>query len=462
VRVLLVTNHYPPVLGMSSRGMAELSKALVRQGHAADVLTTVPTPGHPVYKFNFAEMQHVPTQVNVHRVPMGPFNRTTARFLARFNRSGASGDGAGANHNGKHHVISAAVRLAARLYQARKAVQPFLVPDANVDWIPAAVLEARRMLNSASYDVVASFGYPHTAHCVAYLALRGRNIPWVVIHAEGWGTSPGMEELPRWSRNLHRLLESKFSQRAARIVVCSCAAGLMRKLPDAYGIDPQKLHLAQFSFVDPAPYESVETVATEHLHMVYTGTFYPETRQDPGELFEAIKIVGSSEIRLSILGDGNGRFEDWVKEREIPNVEFLGWCSHDTAVQYQKRAKLLVVFGHSGGQQVPTKVYEYFMARSPILCIAADQSDLTARLVRQHARGIVVSNSRDQIAAALGECLAMHKDGGIDKQFNLGELPQYAPQYSGEELMRAVLGERNEVSLRDISTLSLKAAGTAA
>ena len=41
MRVLLVTNHYPPVLGMSSRGMAELSKALVRQGHAADVLTAL-------------------------------------------------------------------------------------------------------------------------------------------------------------------------------------------------------------------------------------------------------------------------------------------------------------------------------------------------------------------------------------------------------------------------------------
>ncbi|MBV8055772.1 MAG: hypothetical protein JO071_11085, partial [Deltaproteobacteria bacterium] len=394
--------------------MAELSKAMVAHGHEVNVLTIAPIASHPVYKFDFQEMRHVFAKVNIHRVAMGPVNRLTSRMLRVFARSEKDQDERTENYGASRPPTGAQrLSIVERLYNARKLVQPFLIPDANIDWIPLALLEARRVLNKERYDIVASFGYPHSTHAVAYLALRGKDISWVMMHAEGWGTSPGIEQLPRWSRRLHRILDCKFSHAASRIVVCGCAEGLLTRIPEAYGIDPGKLWLAQFAFADSAGLESPRVPQRIGLHLVFTGTFYPETGQDPRELFEAMKSCGRGDISLSILGRPNHLFEDYVKAQAIPHVEFLGWSSRDEALRHQRSAKVLLVYGHGGGQQIPTKLYEYFGACRPILCVGLDNEDLTARLVLRHNRGMVVPNLRERIKNALSSLAMMDANGTL-------------------------------------------------
>jgi glycosyltransferase involved in cell wall biosynthesis len=452
MRVLLISIHFPPILGASSRGMAELSKALVAHGHEVNVLTVVPVAGHPVYKFNFAEMRHVSPKINIHRVAMGPINRLTSRTLKAFAVSRQHPND-GVQNGGASHPPDAARHstLAERLYNARKLIQPLLIPDANLDWIPLALLEARRMLSKDRYDVVASFGYPHSTHLVAYLALRGRDTSWVMMHAEGWGTSPGVRQLPKWSRRLHWALDRRLSHAASRIVVCGCAEGLLTRIPEAYGIDPSKLSLAQFAFAESAVPESTPKTQRVGLHIVFTGTFYPETGQDPRVLFEAIKTCGRADITLSISGQTEQLFENYVKAHNIPNVEFLGWCSRDQALLRQQNAKVLLVYGHGGGQQIPTKLYEYFAARRPILCLTIDDEDLTARLVLRHKRGIVVPNSREQILDALLTLASLDEEESLDRGFNLEELPEYSPALSGQQLMLAVLGEISDQERKRLS-----------
>jgi glycosyltransferase involved in cell wall biosynthesis len=419
--------------------MAELSKALVECGHEVNVLTVTPILSHPVYKFDFAEMRHVHHKVNIHRVPMGPINRLTSRTLRGFSVPGTRNNKVKLRSASLSPKTSPRISIAERLYGARKFLQPLLIPDANFDWIPAALLEARRILKRDRYDIVASFGYPHSNHLVAYLALRKREVCWVMMHAEGWGTSPGVEELPKWSAKAHRALERKCSLKAARIVVCN-ADGLAKRLQETYGVSTKKLWSAQLAFAERPSSESKSEIAAG-FHLVFTGTFYPETGQDPRELFDAIKSLGSGHLRLSILGPVSVEFESYVKARSIPDVEFLGWCSRDDALRHQQGAKVLLVYGHKGGQQVPSKIYEYLGACRPILCIAADDEDLTARLVSLHNRGIVVPNSLEHIREALLTLECMEAEGTLDSVFNLEELPQYTPARSGEQLMRAVLGE---------------------
>jgi len=443
MRILLISIHYPPIMGMSSRAMAELSKAFVANGHGVDVLTIDPVAGHPVYKCDFAVMRHVPASVNVHRVAMGPFNRITARLLdcVSITGNGHARSIKSARQNGGDGHASVTRRAANRFYGARKLFQPFLIPDANIDWVPGALAEARRMIKNNSYDTMVSFGYPHTAHLVAYLARRNRHLPWAMVHAEGWGTSPGMEQLPGWSRNIHRKLDRCLSRAATRIVICGCAPGLLQRIPGAYDIDPGKLSLAQFAFVDLSDYTGTLPARRSNLHLVFTGAFCSETGQDPRELFNALKSLPPDQITFSSMGPPVEEFEKYAKRLRLHNVEFLGWQLHQMAIEFQKSAGALVVFGHGGGQQFPTKVYEYFAAKRPILCIAADDQDLVAQLVSRHRRGIVVPNSRDHIARALSRLLESHDKGTLESSFDLSDLPQYTSARSGAELMQAVLGQ---------------------
>jgi len=172
-----------------------------------------------------------------------------------------------------------------------------------------------------------------------------------------------------------------------------------------------------------------------------------ETRQDPLKFFKAIKNCNRPDITLSIVGRPNELVEKYVKSIAVPNIEFLGWRSRDEALRLQRSARMLLVYGHSGGQQIPTKIYEYFGACRPILGVAPDDGDLTARLVLRHNRGIVVPNSHDQIRDALSHLAAMQANGSLEDAFNLTELPEYTPAQTGQQLMRAVLGESPDLEI---------------
>jgi glycosyltransferase involved in cell wall biosynthesis len=450
MRVLLITIHYPPVLGNSARGMAELSKALIAEGHMVDVLTIAPPPDHPVYRVDAAEMQHVPSSVNVHRVAMGPLNRLVTRIFRyaasgsnrRFSAS-ASEDNSPSARSGSH------TRSYRTLLKIKTLIQHLAVPDLHFDWIPGAVREARRMLRRNSYDVVASFGYPHTSHCVAYLALRGYQIPWIMMHAEGWSKNPAMQQLDRCTRRIHTAIDQKISRAAGRIVFCGWVDGVSGTPQAPDGVDPQKLRVAQFSFVDPDPYEAIPASSIGGTHVVYTGALYAEHKQDPKEFFEAIAKFGPGEIRLSILGNVDPKFEQFVLDRNIANVEFLGWCPRDTVIRYQRRANLLLLFGCVGGQLVPSKIYEYFLARAPILCVSPDGDDVTSRLVSKHRRGIVVPNARQAISSALSSFRQIQLNCEVESYFDLREMTQYTSRHSAQELLHALLDPISDVKHLD-------------
>jgi glycosyltransferase involved in cell wall biosynthesis len=453
MRVLIISIHYPPIIGMSSRAMAELSKALVADGHSVDVLTVDPVANHPVYKWDFGEMQRVPHQVNVHRVPMGPINRLSGRLAV------------GGDAKPDPQATSEPKRTRSmfrRLYAARNLWGPFAIPDASIDWLPGALLEARRMIRRKPYDAVVSLGNPHTCHLVAYLATRRCDTAWTAVYGDGWGTDPSLELCPVWNRRLNQLMERRVVKAAAQIVVCS--EGVIPHLVKAYDIDASKISLVRFSFFDPDPYESAESLASNSFRMVYTGAVYPIFHQ-PIPLLRAMKRCAARGINLAIVGPDQESLEAEARKLQVPNIEFCGWHPHREAIAQQKTASVVLLFGHRGGQQLPSKLFEYFAARRPILCIAADDDDVAARLIREQRRGMVVPNSEAAIAEALDKLLELHKGGILDASFDLDELPEYTPQRAVSELMRVLTAERSRQTPRhetELAAVAARAARTSA
>lgn len=428
LRVLLITLHYPPISGMSSRAMAELSRKLVANGHSVDVLTVDCPPKHPIYKRDYREMLRVPTQAAVHRVPMGLINRISARF--------AIGDEDEPQSQRGVDTLGKLRSLLRKLYLSRNLWQQFAVPDASFDWLPAATIEARRMIRRRAYDVLVSLGNPHTCHLIAYLTVKRQDGPaWVVIYGDGWGTDPSLDVRHRWNRSINRSLERKVLQRADRIVVCS--DGIVPHLVSHYGVKTEKVSLARFCFFDAHLYDTEPAARHDGFRIVYTGAFYSGLH-DLRPLLNACKHVGGA-VRFTFFGLAQDAFTADAKALGVTNAEFLGWRDYNVSVQEQKGASVLLLLGHRGGQQLPSKLYEYFSARRPILCITADPHDIAATLVRAHNRGIVVMNSEADIADAVKKLAALYAANALDSEFDLRDLPEYTPDRSASEMMRAVV-----------------------
>jgi glycosyltransferase involved in cell wall biosynthesis len=226
-----------------------------------------------------------------------------------------------------------------------------------------------------------------------------------------------------------------------------CAEGIIPHLEHAYGISPGKVRLARFSFVNPDLYESIQEAPGDGFEIAYTGSLYSDL-QDHHPFFRALSQIEGDALKLVILGPGEESREAAMLKGRLPNVKFHGWCAQETVIRVQKRATVLLIFGHRGGQQLPSKLYEYFAARRPIFCIAADEKDLAAKLVRAHRRGLVVENSEQRILAGLQGLLELYRGQVLDCEFDLEKLPQYTVARAVEDLTRAVLDEPGTVRTR--------------
>src|SRR5579862_5329947 len=136
MRALFITVHYPPIAGTSSRAMGELSIAMANAGHQVDVLTIQPAPGHPVYRYSDNAQWPAHRNIRVHRIPMGPVNRLVARAMRP----------AKACPSQPSNARSPVHQLVDGVYQARRYWQLLAIPDASIDWLPSAILKARRLV----------------------------------------------------------------------------------------------------------------------------------------------------------------------------------------------------------------------------------------------------------------------------------------------------------------------------
>jgi hypothetical protein len=396
-------------------------------GREVHVLTVQPLPWHPVYQLAEADLGLVSGGVHVHRVPMGPLNRLLARLMK------APAATAADSQSAFRRYLS---RCTKRAYLARPWWQAVAIPDASADWLPHAVYAARRLLGRAEFHLVVSLGNPHTCHLAAFLATRGYRCEWVPFYGDAWGLDPGLSTRPAWTAAINRRLERRVLKAAARIMVCTDA--MRTGLVQAYGIAPAKIASTPLALPDLDCYEAVAPRPVPGFHLAYTGSIY-EALQDPLPFLRAASRISSARMTISFLGAIPERYARAAAEFGL-NAQFVGWRPLREVIAQQKSASALVVFGHRGGHVMPSKVFEYFAARRPILCIRGDREDLAAPLVQAHRRGLVVNNCAEEIGAALNQLLELHANSQLDSCFDLRLLRQYDSRATATRLMNGIIG----------------------
>jgi glycosyltransferase involved in cell wall biosynthesis len=428
MRILIISLHFPPIAGVSARAMAELSRAMDGAGHQVHVLTVQPLAGHPVYRLGEDDTGIMPRRVRVHRIPMGPLNRLFARLMEPSARSATLAPAA--DFRGYLN------RYTKWIYQARSLWQPIAIPDASADWLPHATWVARRLLKRHEFELVVSMGNPHTCHLVAFLATRGRPSQWVPFYGDAWGLDPGLSTRPAWTGVVNRLIERRLLKAAARIMVCTEA--MRTGLVEAYGIDPAKINSTYLAVPDLDSYEAVVPRPAQGFHLVYTGSIY-EALQDPLPFFRAARRLSGDLMTISFFGSVPERYLHAARQLGF-QARFAGWRPLPEVIDEQRSATALLIFGHRGGQVMPSKVFEYFAARRPILCIRGDREDLIAPLIKTYRRGLVVNNCADEIGAALDHLVKLYSNSQLDGCFDLHPLRQFGARATAARLMNGIIG----------------------
>jgi glycosyltransferase involved in cell wall biosynthesis len=266
--------------------------------------------------------------------------------------------------------------------------------------------------------------------------LRHGRARLVADYGDAWGTNAMLDHLPGWRRYIDEYLESRFLTRVDAVSTSSegIADGIRRR----YGLPGTKVFVVPSHFVDLDEYKAIPRTDKPVLSIVYTGNIHYGT-QNLTSLLEGVRHYGNK-VELIFAGHVDTQLAALINSKDLNcPVEMKGPVGRQAVMELQRNASVLLLAGLRGSKQVPAKLYEYFAAGRPILCMAYEEDDPAAALIKKHHRGLVVSDTPEQISQAIGELLELHGKGRLDSSFFLGDIPEYSMTRATSNFLRVVL-----------------------
>ena len=419
--ILMMINFFPPAGGGGVYRPLAFVKYLARLSWKVTVLT--PRPGEFWISDPDLEAQ-IPDTVRIIRTA----SLSGVRILRAVGRKG-SGSGSRRSSGGFGSL--------------RRLGEYILVPDTYVGWVPFAVREAAKLCGGERFDVLYSTSPPDSTHLAARRIARRFSIPWVADFRDPWISLYLRDPPTPLHRALHRRMERTVAA-ADRILVttqwheerlgAAYPGARIERVPNGY---------------DDEDFISHDTAVrpTGRFTIVHCGmlTLGRSTRPFLDGLARLVRRSPeiADEVRVVFIGARESANEMWANRFGLGGiVSFEDNLPHPECVRRELGSHVLLLIKHDDERYrglVPGKLYEYIGARRPILAVAPDGE--AARIVMDLHRGEVADVADPgTIAEKVWKMLSLHRNGVLDRSYDLGEAPQFSRRRETERL-HAILEE---------------------
>ena len=419
MRILLVTQAFPPYNTSGAVRVGQLASFLVDGGHDIRVLTARPLPYPQALPLSISEDAITWTR-----------SADPLVLLQKLRGSPKTNSPAAA-------ATAAPPGLAHRL---SAMAAPLAIPEPQVGWYPAAVAAGRELLRHWQPDAVYASALPFTAHLVAASLARRAGVPWVAEFRDHFAGNP-YSNLPSWRAPIDRWLERRVVASAAACVTVS--EPMAETLRARHG-KPAFVVLNGFDATERAEPADRSRDQDHTLHVVYTGLIYPG-RRDPAALFAAVKSLGAlaERVKMTFYGqDLRGVTAAAARHGVAANVQVCSAIPYRESLAVQRRADVLLLLLWNDAREAGVytgKLFEYVGAGRPILAVGSD-AGVAADLIRSRGLGV---------ATADAECIADALRGWIAQKDQSGNVT--APPASARTgLSRREQFEQVDALLRDL------------
>jgi|GEM_PF-3256366 len=410
--VLFITVSFPPVCSPRSIRCLYFVNHLVQSGFKVDVVTLNLQGG--ISRVDIDLCNKLNPMVRLYRIP----SHVRALLIKPNTGQGAT------RYKGIVHRI-----LYPRALRVGKSIiRKLAFPDPFIFDVPWVLKEVLRRMCRYHYDFIVTSAHPVSTYFLGWIVkLKSPSTKWVMDLGDPWAFN---EELV-WGRGILRILtlfiEKIFLSRVDGLVVTnpqirdlySAIFGLSR---ESICVIPQGVDVKIYDKIIQARNERGNSGDPQCIRFVYTGIFYDRIRE-PAVLYQALQLL-PNEIKRKICFDFYGyipkKFTSDISDdmgRRI--VNFHGNVSHLSAIRAQCYADILVLFGNKGRLQIPGKLYEYIVARKPILYISQAQADTVANLIRDCRIGEVAQADPISIHTAIKKLVSYYENSALDNQYRM-------------------------------------------
>ncbi|GEQ86494.1 glycosyl transferase family 1 [Patiriisocius marinistellae] len=253
----------------------------------------------------------------------------------------------------------------------------FFIPDARVGWVNPSVDYLEKYISENKIDVAITSGPPHSLHLIGLKLKESIGVKWITDFRDPWTTIHYHKSLrlSESSAKKHKSLESKILNSADQIIVTSPSTKeefkAITQKPITVITNGYELHDLKPVMDTSFTLAHIGSLLSERNPLLLWDVLAEIAAED--ELFrEDLKIVltgvVSEEVKSSISQVGLSK-----------NCILTGYVSHKKALQLQCNAQVLLLLeinSEATKAIIPGKLFEYMLAKRPIIAIGPKGSDM--------------------------------------------------------------------------------------
>lgn len=313
----------------------------------------------------------------------------------------------------------------------------WIVPDADLGWVPVAVAAALRVVRRDRPHAMWTTCGPHSVALAGRWLARRCRVPWILDLCNEWTGNPYFQPPTPWHRRLHAALERRLIAAADAVTTLNPAHTDLLARTDPARRD-RFVTVEGGVDVTDAAVSSPRSKVPRPLTFTYTGSMYG--LQGPGPLIETLEnlmaagTLPASDARVRLVGP---IYEEGMLRPRRLRVEIVGRVPH-AQVTHELAASDVLFFclPKPLERQLPTKLYEYMASDRPILAVAPPGS-VAGRRVRERGAGWVAeAEDRVGLARAVREIYDLWKEGRLPSVDGPASVAPYTRFRMAETLAR--------------------------
>lgn len=414
-KALIITYYWPPAGGSGVQRWLKFVKYF-RDFDIEPVVYTVENPNYPILDESL--FKDIPNDIEILKQPIWEPNSLFAFFGKKKTESAG--------------FLNPNPTFFGKILQYIRA--NYFIPDARKFWVKPSFKYLNKYLKLNKIDVVVTTGPPHSLHLIGLNLKKELNIKWIADFRDPWTEIDYLQQLPLTKKAIekHRFLEKEVLKNADAVLVVG------KTMNEKYS----KFNSNIVTVTNGFDGEISETAVELDSKFTVTHIGLMNADRNPKILWRVLsEIIAknkefANDFELKLIGKADASvIEDISKHQLSSNIQVIDYVTHDKVIEFQKKSQVLLLIVNkvpSAKGIITGKIFEYLMAKRPVLGIAPLNGDV-AEIIMETNSGVVIDFSDE-----IGLKKAILK---LYAKFKLGNLTvesKNIAQFQRRELTRKV------------------------
>ncbi|WP_196890153.1 glycosyltransferase [Aureivirga sp. CE67] len=401
-KALIITYYWPPAGGSGVQRWLKFVKYL-RDFGIEPVIYTVENPDYPLLDTSL--QKDIPEGVEVLKQPIWEPYKLASIFSKKKNVKTSAG------------FLSPKKSLASKVMTYVRA--NYFIPDARMFWIKPSISYLEKYLKENPVDFVITTGPPHSLHLIGLGLKEKLNTNWIADFRDPWTKIDYFHQLPltKKAKKKHHFLEEKVLKKADKVLV---VGRTMKKEFDAFS---NEVYVVENGFdseiSEDHKFELDSKFLITHIGLMNADRNHEIFWKSLQELCHEVSGF-KEDLNLKLIGKLDVSVLDAIKKYDLENnVEIIDYLPHDEVIAYQRKSQVLLLSVNnvpSAKAIITGKIFEYLMAKRPIIGIAPKDGDL-AEILKETNSGVVADfQDKEKLKQIISEYYTTYQKGNLSVQ----------------------------------------------